>query len=110
VRIEDIRLRIDLIQKPSSIVLGEDSREAPGLLIERLHILNLQHQNITRLRCLDIERSGQVVDLGEVDIAHVISAVVVADLPTCPIYAFDFDDFIVLDGADGGDCILLVHY
>jgi hypothetical protein len=50
------------------------------------------------------------VDLREVDIAHVISAVVVADLPTCPIYAFDFDDFIVLDGADGGDCILLVHY
>ena len=49
------------------------------------------------------------MDLGEVDIAHVIGAVVVADLPTCPIHAFDLDDFIVLNGADGGDCVLLVH-
>jgi hypothetical protein len=38
------------------------------------------------------------VDLGEVDVSHVICGVVVADLTTGPVYAFDLDDFIGLDG------------
>jgi hypothetical protein len=35
-----------------------------------------------------------------VDIAHVISTVVVANLASGPVHAFDLDHFIVLDGAD----------
>jgi hypothetical protein len=42
------------------------------------------------------------MDLGEVDIAHVICRVIVADLATSPIYAFDLDGFTGFDGAVGG--------
>ena len=100
---QDLRLRINLVQEPSSIVLRKDSSESPGLLIEWLYVLDLQHQNITRLCCLNIKRSSEVVDLGEVDTAHVIGAVVVADLSTGPVYTLNLNDFIVLDSANGGD-------
>lgn len=49
------------------------------------------------------------MDLGEVDVAHVVRAIIVADLSARPIYAFDLDDFIVLDGTDGGDLSALAR-
>lgn len=49
------------------------------------------------------------MNLGEVDVAHVVRAVVVANLPTCPVYALNFDDFIVLDRADRWNWCMLVE-
>jgi hypothetical protein len=42
------------------------------------------------------------VDLGEVDVPHVVCGVIVADLTTSPVHAFDFDDFVGFDGSIGG--------
>lgn len=43
------------------------------------------------------------MDAGEIDILHVVGAVVVADLAAGPVDAFDLDDFAILDGAGEGD-------
>lgn len=37
----DIRVRVDLIKEASAIILVENAREAPWLLLERLYVLNL---------------------------------------------------------------------
>ena len=97
------RLGVYLIQKTSSIVFGENARKTPRLLIQGLNILDFQNQNIAWLRCLNVERASQVVDLREINIAHVVSAVIVANLTACPVYAFNLDDFVVLDGSDRGN-------
>lgn len=98
---ENSRLRIYLIKESTTVIFGEDSSKAPRLLVQRLNILNLQHQNIAWLRSLNIERARQVVDFGEVDIAHVVGAIIVSNLSTCPVYAFDFDYLAVLDSSNG---------
>ena len=43
------------------------------------------------------------MDLREVDVLHVVGAVVVADLTACPVDAFDLDDFPIFDLAGEGD-------
>lgn len=43
------------------------------------------------------------MDLGEIDVQHVVGGVVVADLAACPVEAFDFDGFVVVDFAAEGD-------
>jgi hypothetical protein len=39
------------------------------------------------------------MDLGEVDILYVVCGVVVAYLAACPVYAFDLDGLVGLNGA-----------
>jgi hypothetical protein len=56
----------------TSILLREDTSETPGRVFKRLHILDIHDQDITRLGGLDLEGSGQVMNLGEVDVADVV--------------------------------------
>jgi hypothetical protein len=56
----------------TSILLREDTSETPGRVLKRLHILDIHDQDITRLGGLDLEGSGQVMNLGEVDVADVV--------------------------------------
>jgi hypothetical protein len=97
------RLRINLIQKPTPILLIENPRKPPRLLLHRLHILDLDEQHVARFRGLDVEGSREVVDAAEVDVFDIVGGVVVADLAAGPVYAFDFDDFVVFDGGVGWD-------
>lgn len=43
------------------------------------------------------------MDFGEIDIQDIVGGVVVADLSACPVETFDFDGFVVADGAAEGD-------
>lgn len=95
-----LRLRIQIIKEPSSVLLGKHPREPPWLVLERLHVLNLHDQDIAGLSGLDVERARQIVDFGQVDVSDVVCRVVVADLAAGPVEAFDFDDLAVGDGAD----------
>jgi len=99
----DQRLRIYLIQKPATVLLIKHTREPPRLLFERLHILDLNEEYVTRLGRFDLKRAGEVMHPGEIDGLHVVGAVVVADLAARPVQAFDLDDLAVLDGAGKGD-------
>jgi hypothetical protein len=96
------RLRINLIQKPATILPRKHARKPPRLLLQRLHILNLHHEHVPRLRALNVKGSREVVDLGEVHVAHVVCAVVVADLAAGPVNAFDLDNFAGRDAREGG--------
>lgn len=97
------RVRVYLIQKATPIILIKDTRKAPGLLLKRLHILDLHDQNVARLSSLDLERPSQVVDLGQIDILHVVRAIVISNLPARPVHAFNLDDLAVLDRSVEGD-------
>ena len=92
-----IRLRIDLIQKSTTILLREHPREAPGLLWQWLDILNVNHQQITGLSTFDLEGAGQVVDLRQVHVSHVVRIVSVLDLSACPVDALNLHGLVVLN-------------
>lgn len=94
------RFRINFVQEAASVVFRKHTSETPWLFFERLYVLYLKNEHVARLCGLDIEWAGQIVDFSEVDVAHVVGGVVVANLAAGPVYAFDLHDFVVLDGAD----------
>jgi hypothetical protein len=100
---ETVRFGIDLIQEPPAIVFVEDTSEAPRLMLKGLNVLYFNKKNVTRLGGLDLERAGEVMDLGEVDVQNVISTVVVLDLSTSPVETLYLDSLSILDGTTGGD-------
>ena len=98
------RIGVYLSQEPTAVVPIEHAREAPRLLLERLHILNLHDKDVTWFGGLDLEGPGQIVNLGQIDVLHVIGTVVIADLAAGPVDALDFDHLTVFDGPIEGDC------
>lgn len=99
----NLRFGVYLIQKPATVLLRKYPREAPRSLFKRLHVLDLDEEDITRLGRLNLKGPGEVVHPGEIDVPHVVGAVVVADLAARPVDAFDLDDLAVFDGAGEGD-------
>jgi len=99
----DLRIRIDLVQETTTILPVEHAGEAPRLFLHRLDVLDLDEQDITRLSRFDLEGASQIVDLGQVDVAHVFSAVVVLDLSASPVDTLDLDHLSILDAASERD-------
>lgn len=98
------RVGIYLIQKATSIVLVKYPCKSPRLLLERLYILDLHHKHVPWFSGLDFKGAGQVVNLGQVDVLHVVGTIVVLDLAASPVDAFDLDELAVIDFAVEGDC------
>jgi hypothetical protein len=69
---QNLRIRIQLIQKPTSILLCKNTRETPGLILQRLHILDFYYQYISRFCVFNLEGTAEVVDFGQVDILYVV--------------------------------------
>ena len=90
---------VDLVKETTTVLLIKDTGETPWLILHRLDVLNLDKQNITRLSGLDFKWTSKVVDLGQVDVTHVICAVVVADLSSSPVHTLNLDHLSVLDRA-----------
>ena len=99
----EVRFWIELVKEATSIVFVEDASKAPWVVLERLDVLNLNKKDVTWLGGLDLEGSGQVVDLSQINILDIVGTVVVPNLAACPVEAFDLDDFAVLDGAAEGN-------
>ena len=87
-------------QEAAAVLLGEDAGEAPVALRQRADVEDVDHQQVAGLRALDPDRAGQVVHLGEIDIAHVVGVVVVLDLAAGPVEALDAE---LIAGLDPGD-------
>lgn len=66
------RRRVNLIQKPTTILLGKNTSESPWLVLEGLDVHDLDEKNVAWLGAFDFERPAEVVHLGEVDILHVV--------------------------------------
>ena len=101
---DSLRFRVDLVEESSAIVFVEDTSEAPGLFLEGLYVLDFDDEDISWFGVFDFERTGQVVDLGQVDILHVICTIIVANLSSCPINAFNLNNFSILDFGREWDC------
>lgn len=96
-------LWVDLVEEAAPIFLRENASEPPRVVVEGLDILDLDEEDITGLGGFDFKRAREVMDLGQVDVLDVVGGVVVFDLAAGPVEAFDFDDFVVGDGAAEGD-------
>lgn len=92
-------LGVDLIEEAASVLLGKDSCEAPGLILQGLHILDVDEKDIASICSFDLEWSGKIVDSGEIYITDVVCTVIVLDLTTCPVYTLNLNRFVVLDGS-----------
>lgn len=99
----DLRLWVDLVQEPASVVLVEDSSKSPGVVLEGLHVLDFDKKNVSRLGGFNLERAREVVDLSQVDILDIVGTVVVFDLSACPVQTFNLDRLSVLDRTTKGN-------
>ena len=96
-------MRIDLIQESAAILLIKHPRETPRLILHGLDVLDFDFEHIASLGAFNVEWAGQIMDFGEVNILHVVGAVVVTNLATCPVDAFDFDGLVLREGGNAGD-------
>ena len=97
------RVRVQLVEEAAAIFLGENARETPRLVLQRLHVLNLDNEHVARLGGLNLKRPRKVVHLRQVDVAHIVGTVIVLDLPASPVDALDLDGFAIFDRAGEGD-------
>ncbi len=100
----DLRVRVDLVKEASTVVLVEYPRKAPGLLLKWLYILDLYDQNISRFGPFYLKGARQVVNFGEIDVLHVVRAVIVANLSSCPIDTLHLEDLPVFDFGRKRNC------
>lgn len=78
--------------------------EAPRRVLERLHILDIDNEHITRLSRLDLEGTTQVVHFRQINITDIVCRVVVLDLASRPVDTLDLDSFAILDGTRSRNC------
>lgn len=50
-----------------------------------MDIHDLDEEQVSRLGAFDLKRAGQVVHLGKVHVAHIVSGIVVSDLAPSPV-------------------------
>jgi hypothetical protein len=96
-------LWIHVVQEATSIALVEDPCESPQLFLQRLNVEDLDQQHVAGLGTLNVKGPGEVVHPRQVDVEHVVSAVIVADLAAGPVDAFDFDRLVDGDGGHRRD-------
>jgi hypothetical protein len=98
-----VRFRVQLVQETAAVLLRKDAGEAPWLVLQRLHVLDLNDKNVAGLCALNLEGPGEVVDLGQIHIADIVCGVIVSNLAACPVDTFDFYYFSFFDGAGEGN-------
>src|ERR1700716_966810 len=97
-------------QEPAAVGLREDPGVPPALtgnvadfLWHRTEIEDVDDEQVAGLGTLDVDRPGQHVRVGQVDVAHVVGGVVVTDLAVGPLAALDPDRLARADGNSGRD-------
>lgn len=75
------------------------------MILQRLHILNIDNKHIARLGSLDLEGPGKIVDFGQVDVANIVCRIIVLDLAARPIDTLNLYRLSVLDGSSERDLI-----
>ena len=68
----------------------------------RLDILDLDYEDIAWFSSLNLKWAREIVDLGQVDIQHIICTVIISNLAASPVHAFDLHDLAILDGSTEG--------
>lgn len=102
--LEGLRVRVDFVKEAAPVVFVKYACKAPGLLLEWLHVLDLHHKDVSRFGAFHLKGTRQVVYLGEVDVLHIVRAVIVANLSSRPIYALYLKNFSIFDFSRKGNC------
>jgi hypothetical protein len=74
------------------------------VVLQRLHILNINNEHVARLGSFDLEGSGEVVDLGQIDVANIVCRIIVLDLATRPVDTLNLNSLSVLDRPSERNC------
>lgn len=104
-----LRFGVEIIEKAAAVFACKDAGEAPWVVLQRLDVLDLDDQDVAGFCALDLKRAGEIVDACQIDILDIVGGVVVPNLTTRPVYAFDLYDLAFLDLATEGDCEHLVN-
>ena len=100
-------------EEPAAVRLGEDPGVAPALpgrvavLLRRLagaQVEDVDHEQVARLRALDLDRAAEHVRHAEVHVAHIVGRVVVAQLGVGPLPALDPELRAGADRRRGAGC------
>jgi hypothetical protein len=81
---ESVRRRVDLVKEPATVAAIEDTCETPWMVLKGLHIHDFDEKYVSRGCAFNLEGPTEIVNSREVDIADIISCVIVLDLPTGP--------------------------
>src|ERR1700730_6987587 len=84
-----VRLRIVVDEETATVFLGEDPGEPPRRARQISAIEQINDQQIVGLIAFDAGRTTQITILRQIDIANIVCAVVVKDLPARPVEALD---------------------
>src|SRR6185437_2261688 len=86
-------LRIMIDEETAAILARKNAGEAPRRCRQIADIEEIDDQQIARLRAFTTERPAKIMNLGEIDIAHIVCAVIVFDLAAGPVKTFDPEFF-----------------
>jgi hypothetical protein len=78
--------------------------ETPRVVLQRLHILNINNEHVARLGSFDLEGSGEVVDFGQIDVANIVCRIIVLDLAARPVDTLNLYSLSVLDRPSERNC------
>ena len=81
---QDVRRRIDLVEEAATVGAVKDASESPRLVLERLHVHDLDEEQIAGLGAFDLKRTGEIVDPGQVNVSHVVGRVIISNLAASP--------------------------
>jgi hypothetical protein len=90
-------------QKAAAVLLAEEAVEAPEAVLLGAYVQQVDHQQVAGFRALDADRAREVVHRAEVDVAHIVGAVVVLDETAGPVKRFQDEVVARVDPAGHGD-------
>lgn len=105
-------------EETTTVLLGEDAREAPLIPLQGTDIKDVHHQDVAGLGAVDPDRAAENVNDLEIHILDVLGVVVVLDLAVGPVLAFDPEHVTRIHGGHGRDFrmpavvpghVLLIH-
>jgi hypothetical protein len=98
-----LRLREMVRQEATTVLLAEEAVEAPEAVGLGADVEQLNHQQVAGLGAFHAHRTRQIVHRGQVDVAHIVGAVVVLDESTSPVEGFENEVVTRLDPAGHRD-------
>src|ERR1700691_1645708 len=84
-----LRQRKMIGQEAATVLLREETVEAPKALRQRADVKQVDDQKIAGLGAFDTDRPGQEMYDRQIDVAHIVRRIVVLDEASGPVVGFD---------------------
>jgi hypothetical protein len=87
-----------ICKKAAAVLFGKGSSESPFVAIQGTKVENLHLEQVAWLGSRNRNRARQVMNLTQVHILDIVRRIIVLDLSSSPVDAFDFENLSFLDG------------